>query len=1075
MSFSASEPAAGLAGDAHALRRLARSLLSPEDAEDVAQQAQMASLATRGTPAQRMPWLRGVVRKLALATHRANARRAHHTRAAAAAPAPIHDPATMAMEAELVRDVGAAVHDLDEPYRTAVLLRFWHDLPTREIARDLGVPHDTVRSRVQRGLAQLRSRLDRRYGTRAVWSGPLAAIAAPAPAVGAAAFWMTSLLMNKTLVLAAGLCAAAALALAWSSSSSRTATPEPTTSGSAAPVAAATSARAAPDRQPLAEGSSATPALAPRGARVVGRCLDAALHPIEGGTAYLHPPAADTCLVDGDRATVTTGVDGTFALEVEPLAMDYQLQLRAPTCAAVIFPCQDLTPGRTRDLGDLTLPAGGSVLGCVRRPDGVPQPDANVTVALVDAAAPDADVLQPVRLFTCRTGRDGSFRLAGMPLVPGTWAAMLDAGPAATDHSGRATFEVVAGRVRDGVVLTCPTFDTVLVGEVQGPHGEPLADATVQRTDDLLAASIPCDAEGRFALPRRPDDPTDRVRLRVWAPGHDATVDAFAWHETAHVTLQPCAAVIVDVCRDADGRAVEAFALRLTSVAAPGAGLSRTLALALPCQTRPRGEVILRGLPSGEYRAWVEPADDGVAAFVAEFDVESVVTTPHHVHLRAPTAGVRVVRVVDDRDGPIAGSRIQLVLQLGDAPPALSSHAVEPGAWDLAAVSGALVVQEATTDAAGEANLRGAVAAGLSLRVLGPGHRPTVVPEVRLDPSLPPLVVRVDVGATIAGRLGPAHLLRQLAPSTEEDAMLRQLGAARAGVMGASLHPRVLVRSVGDPQRTLPEHADDGVVARDGSFHIDGVSPGSWEVCLDYRLPGLGRGTGGRALAVLATVRDLRPMETRTVELDGSALASVTLRAQVLVDGEPWRDADASLLRRGPGLRWGTLDVGELAVPLRTDAGGRFAVDVAPGTYSVEVALSGDPRRPVRLRTDQVVEVVAGRDAECAFALQRSCLRVRVQRADGTPERQRAFMVMQARYFASAGRTDDDGWITLDPVLPGDFDLVAWPEDLEAQAAQTRYIKEHPYPEWLQALVRVGPLRMPPGERTAEIEARLPR
>ena len=80
-----------------------------------------------------------------------------------------------AATSEVARDVSAAVAALEEPFRTAVVLRFWHGLPPRAIARRLGVPVNTVRSRIQRGLARLREQLDGRHGgERMGWAVPLA-------------------------------------------------------------------------------------------------------------------------------------------------------------------------------------------------------------------------------------------------------------------------------------------------------------------------------------------------------------------------------------------------------------------------------------------------------------------------------------------------------------------------------------------------------------------------------------------------------------------------------------------------------------------------------------------------------------------------------------------------------------------------------------------------------------------------------------------------------------------------------------------------------------------------------------
>jgi carboxypeptidase family protein/sigma-70-like protein len=48
---------------------------------------------------------------------------------------------------------------LDEPYRSTLVLRFFEEQPADAIARAVGVPVETVRTRVKRGLAQLRAKL----------------------------------------------------------------------------------------------------------------------------------------------------------------------------------------------------------------------------------------------------------------------------------------------------------------------------------------------------------------------------------------------------------------------------------------------------------------------------------------------------------------------------------------------------------------------------------------------------------------------------------------------------------------------------------------------------------------------------------------------------------------------------------------------------------------------------------------------------------------------------------------------------------------------------------------------------
>jgi RNA polymerase sigma-70 factor (ECF subfamily) len=53
-----------------------------------------------------------------------------------------------------------ALRPLPADERVVIVLRFWADLPVEEIARRLGVPAGTVKSRLHRALARMREELD---------------------------------------------------------------------------------------------------------------------------------------------------------------------------------------------------------------------------------------------------------------------------------------------------------------------------------------------------------------------------------------------------------------------------------------------------------------------------------------------------------------------------------------------------------------------------------------------------------------------------------------------------------------------------------------------------------------------------------------------------------------------------------------------------------------------------------------------------------------------------------------------------------------------------------------------------
>jgi RNA polymerase sigma-70 factor (ECF subfamily) len=75
--------------------------------------------------------------------------------------APLTDPAVLSMRAERATELRAAVTALPEPYREVVALRFFGEATLDEIARQTGRPLGTVKTHLRRGLARLRSDLER--------------------------------------------------------------------------------------------------------------------------------------------------------------------------------------------------------------------------------------------------------------------------------------------------------------------------------------------------------------------------------------------------------------------------------------------------------------------------------------------------------------------------------------------------------------------------------------------------------------------------------------------------------------------------------------------------------------------------------------------------------------------------------------------------------------------------------------------------------------------------------------------------------------------------------------------------
>ena len=170
-------------------RALARALVGDaERADDALQDAWVAALerppAAVGRPRQ---WLGGVLRNVVRQRRRAEGRRTEREQHARE-PRPAPTPPEVVERAELHRRVVELVLALEEPARTTLLLRYFDDLSAEEVARRLGEPASTVRSRLHTTLESLRARLDRETeGGRTAWSVALLGLASPPTPIPAAA------------------------------------------------------------------------------------------------------------------------------------------------------------------------------------------------------------------------------------------------------------------------------------------------------------------------------------------------------------------------------------------------------------------------------------------------------------------------------------------------------------------------------------------------------------------------------------------------------------------------------------------------------------------------------------------------------------------------------------------------------------------------------------------------------------------------------------------------------------------------------------------------------------------------
>ncbi|MBI1853949.1 MAG: sigma-70 family RNA polymerase sigma factor, partial [Planctomycetes bacterium] len=410
------------------VRALARSLVAdPDRADDIVQQTWMASIERPpipGLPAR--AWLASVVRNAARHVVRSDRRR---RRAEAnltprpPAPSTADVVAREAIRAAIVR----AVLDLAEPYREAVLLRYFEGLPPRAIARQLRVPVETVRTRLKRAHALLREHLDREHGDRRAWVLtvlPLARLGAPTGGLASAS--------PIIIIVLVGLVAALLAMLQWGVLPIAPGIGPPSTSdgsiigGPAGFSTHPTDATASSDRGPTTPPTVRRPT-------ITGHLVDRGGRPVPGASVRSFPSTATSLFETtgpGVPFTDSTESDeqGRFTVALDPTepfgAIFVEKSGFSPAAVGELRPADDVV---------VTLDSPWTLTGTVRDGDDRPVAGARVRWRRI--------------LLLCRIERvaqsdaNGTFRLEGLPASEPA-AALGDAWAIDVDADGFAPLHV---------------------------------------------------------------------------------------------------------------------------------------------------------------------------------------------------------------------------------------------------------------------------------------------------------------------------------------------------------------------------------------------------------------------------------------------------------------------------------------------------------------------------------------------------------------------------------------------------------------------------------------------------------
>ncbi len=463
------------------MRALARGLVDDEAlAEDLVQESLLRAVERPPLRSGALgSWLRTVLGRLAIRAREEGRTRARHELAAARPERSDSTPAEVLERVELQGELVNLVLALEEPYRSSVLLRYFQDWSTREIALRQGVDATTVRWRLRKAIERLRERLDRVHGSRAAWCAALAPLlwvgrgaeAGTPSSIFMAARWVLSgvaIMKFKSLVIAFILTLVLLLGFLIHFARDPGALPE-------APLASAPPAVQAPELAPppmLPPAHAPSPpearaepdsVPAPRGgAAILGLVTDA-----ESG----EPIPRAVVRVRGSSARAAAGEDGAYRLEGLPAGEHYLV-------AAAEGHAEEHARAHLEEeeefLQDFILEAAVELLVTVVDGQGGPLPGVEVT-----PAQPNGDYFRGEGT-TRLSDREGKAVLTGIGRerrqqvnarkegYREVWTRDYRIDP----DLDRAELTIVMERRPEG--------EAVVVGKVTGPGGAPLRGIHVQ-------------------------------------------------------------------------------------------------------------------------------------------------------------------------------------------------------------------------------------------------------------------------------------------------------------------------------------------------------------------------------------------------------------------------------------------------------------------------------------------------------------------------------------------------------------------------------------------------------------------
>ncbi len=517
--------------EAQSLRRLAARLVADSStADDLVQETWVAAM--RAPPEADRPlgaWLAHVLRNFARKQKRGDARRGEREQRAHV-PREVATPDRIAERLDSQRVLIEVVKNLAEPLRTTVVLRYFEDLSSAQIARVQGVPEGTVRWRLKRALDELRVELDGRFGgSRGAWCALLMPIAmkyapvAPPPTSAAAGLVTTegAIAVGTMTKIGIAFAVVALGGIAWwsvetesapplASSLQEASAPAPShiDAAEAMELAAADVAGTAARRAESAPRAETEPKPAPAVTAAPTEYVDQLVEVRFVATNGVPWEGVRFWRVTEEENAVTSGADGRARLVMRhgdpPPSLHMDFVATRAGCASASLGAT-VHRGETTHLGDIVLVGSIELRGRVVDAEGRGVGDARVGLSGVDLREDDLGFLHRRgseafdQSTTVACDARGDFAMKSV--APGKWR--LWAAAEGKRHGWTEPFEV-ASDTHSGfeIVLEPLRRADRLIGQVVDPKGEGVPNANLlihyQQEHESGTMSDVADERGRF-------------------------------------------------------------------------------------------------------------------------------------------------------------------------------------------------------------------------------------------------------------------------------------------------------------------------------------------------------------------------------------------------------------------------------------------------------------------------------------------------------------------------------------------------------------------------------------------------